>query len=130
MAFGCIWKHASTARYSKLFQDFDPDVFVQHKAVILVAATYGEGDPTDNAAEFYKWIHDDSHEPECLKGMHYTVMGLGNRQEVTQNHAGLCLECMLCMLYHFFKLTPHEFPEKLQGFYKLQLQHAATAGSM
>jgi hypothetical protein len=34
------------------------------------------------------------------------------------------------MLYHFFKLTPHEFPEKLQGFYKLQLQHAATAGSM
>ena len=102
----------------------------QHKAVILVAATYGEGDPTDNAAEFYKWIHDDSHEPECLKGMHYTVMGLGNRQEVTQNHAGLCLECMLCMLYHFLKLTPHEFPEKLQGFYKLQLQHAATAGSM
>ena len=78
-SMACIWKHNSTARYSKL-QDFDPGVFVQHKAVILVAATYGEGDPTDNAAEFYKWIHDDSHEPECLKGMHYTVMGLGNRQ--------------------------------------------------
>lgn len=76
-------------------EDFDPDVFVQHKAVILVAATYGEGDPTDNAAEFYKWIHDDSHEPECLKGMHYTVMGLGNRQYVNFNSVGKAMDKQL-----------------------------------
>ena len=41
-------------------------------------ATYGEGDPTDNAAEFYKWLHEQ--EGECLKGMNFAVMGCGNRQ--------------------------------------------------
>ena len=64
------------------FEDFDPDIFVQHKAVIMVVATYGEGDPTDNAVEFYKWIHEDDREQDCLKGMNFTVMGLGNRPDV------------------------------------------------
>lgn len=45
----------------------------------MVMATYGEGDPTDNAVEFYKWIHEDGREEGCLKGMSFAVMGLGNR---------------------------------------------------
>lgn len=59
-------------------EDFEPDSFAQHKAVVMVLATYGEGDPTDNAAEFYKWLHEQ--EADYLKGMNFTVMGCGNRR--------------------------------------------------
>mmetsp|Transcript_94287 Transcript_94287/g.170319 ORF Transcript_94287/g.170319 Transcript_94287/m.170319 type:complete len:690 (+) Transcript_94287:56-2125(+) len=66
-------------------EDFDADVFVQHKTVVIVVATYGEGDPPDNATEFYKWIQDLSLASDLLKGVTYTVMGLGNRQYVHFN---------------------------------------------
>eukprot|EP00931_Biecheleriopsis_adriatica_P091682 TRINITY_DN65568_c0_g1_i1.p1 TRINITY_DN65568_c0_g1~~TRINITY_DN65568_c0_g1_i1.p1 ORF type:complete len:683 (+),score=176.56 TRINITY_DN65568_c0_g1_i1:89-2137(+) len=66
-------------------EDFEPDVFQQHKAVVLVVATYGEGDPPDNAVEFYKWLQDESLSGDLLKGMSFTVMGLGNRQYVHFN---------------------------------------------
>ncbi|CAK9031031.1 NADPH--cytochrome P450 reductase 3 (CPR) (P450R) [Durusdinium trenchii] len=69
-------------------EDFDPDTFLEHKAVVMVMATYGEGDPTDNAVEFYKWIHEDGREEGCLKGMSFAVMGLGNRQYVNFNMVG------------------------------------------
>lgn len=49
-------------------------------------ATYGEGEPTDNAASFAKWMkeeaealeRDSSHAP--VAGLRYTVFGLGNKQ--------------------------------------------------
>jgi hypothetical protein len=34
-------------------------------------ATYGEGDPTDNAQEFYEWLRVDERE---LNDLHYAVM--------------------------------------------------------
>lgn len=61
-------------------EDFREDVFVQHKVVILVVATYGEGDPTDNAVGFYAWLTNKDLSADLLKGMKFTVMGLGNRQ--------------------------------------------------
>mmetsp|Transcript_26102 Transcript_26102/g.81083 ORF Transcript_26102/g.81083 Transcript_26102/m.81083 type:complete len:692 (-) Transcript_26102:25-2100(-) len=69
-------------------EDFTPEEFVKHKVVILVVATYGEGDPTDNATEFFKWIADDDLGTDTLQGMQYTVMGLGNRQYVNFNSCG------------------------------------------
>lgn len=33
-------------------------------------ATYGEGDPTDNAQEFYDWLKDTT---DSLEGLCYTV---------------------------------------------------------
>ena len=33
-------------------------------------ATYGEGDPTDNAQEFYDWLKDTT---DSLEGLRYTV---------------------------------------------------------
>jgi len=66
-------------------EDFEVEVFEQHKNVILVVATYGEGDPPDNAMEFFKWLQDDALEPDVLKGCNYSVMGLGNRQYVHFN---------------------------------------------
>jgi NADPH-ferrihemoprotein reductase len=47
--------------------------------VIFVLATYGEGEPTDNAKEFYEWIMEDDREPGCFSKVKFTIFGLGNK---------------------------------------------------
>ena len=42
---------------------------------IFVMATYGEGDPTDNAVPFYEWLHEE----QDLSGLNYAVFALGNK---------------------------------------------------
>lgn len=37
-------------------QDFEAEKFLKQKFKILVLATYGEGEPTDNAREFFSWV--------------------------------------------------------------------------
>ncbi|KAG7287862.1 hypothetical protein NEMBOFW57_007379 [Staphylotrichum longicolle] len=64
--------------------DYDNlDAIPSDKVVMFVLATYGEGEPTDNAVDFYEFITGDSpsfssgNEP-ALGNLNYVAFGLGN----------------------------------------------------
>ena len=42
---------------------------IEDSLAIFCVATYGEGDPTDNAVELHDWLKDD----HDLHGLNYTV---------------------------------------------------------
>ena len=67
--------------------DFDNlDIFPQDKIAFFVLATYGEGEPTDNAVEFNEFITGDepafsegaSADEQPLGKLRYVTFGLGN----------------------------------------------------
>lgn len=62
------------------------DTFPSDKVAMFVLATYGEGEPTDNAVEFYEFITGDdpsfsgggSADEKPLSNLKYVAFGLGN----------------------------------------------------
>ncbi|KAJ4301612.1 hypothetical protein N0V90_003705 [Kalmusia sp. IMI 367209] len=62
------------------------DKFPEDKLAVFVLATYGEGEPTDNAVEFYEFLGADdvsfsegaSAEEKPLSNLKYVAFGLGN----------------------------------------------------
>lgn len=67
--------------------DFDNlDSFPDDKLAVFVLATYGEGEPTDNAVEFYEFIGSEdvsfaeggSIDDKPLSKLNYVAFGLGN----------------------------------------------------
>lgn len=44
---------------------------IKNSLAIFCMATYGEGDPTDNAQDFYDWLQEN--DDEDLSGLNYTV---------------------------------------------------------
>lgn len=58
---------------------------IEKALAIFVLATYGEGDPTDNAQELYDFIQQG----QCdLNGLNYAVFGLGNKTYEHYNEIG------------------------------------------
>ena len=49
---------------------------IPNSLAVFCLATYGEGDPTDNAMEFYEWLQNGDAD---FAGLNYAVFGLGNK---------------------------------------------------
>ncbi|XP_069672072.1 NADPH--cytochrome P450 reductase [Periplaneta americana] len=49
---------------------------INNSLAVFCLATYGEGDPTDNAMEFYEWLQNSDTD---FSGLNYSVFGLGNK---------------------------------------------------
>jgi sulfite reductase (NADPH) flavoprotein alpha-component len=62
-----------------------PHVLTQANCVLIVASTYGNGEPPDDAAPFWKAIvHGNGHD---LRGVKFSVLALGN---TTYDHFCKC----------------------------------------
>ncbi|XP_043909715.1 NADPH--cytochrome P450 reductase [Protopterus annectens] len=49
---------------------------IENSIAVFCMATYGEGDPTDNAQDFYDWLQESDAD---LSGIQFAVFGLGNK---------------------------------------------------
>ena len=56
---------------------------------VFCLATYGEGDPTDNAQEFFDWLQEGGTDLSCLK---YAVFALGNKTYENFNAMGIYVD--------------------------------------
>lgn len=62
---------------------------------IFVMATYGEGEPTDNARHFFEWLKESSFAEEAFKRLRFTVFGLGDRSYENYNAVARYLDSRL-----------------------------------
>eukprot|EP01041_Mallomonas_annulata_P011345 gene11346-23738_t len=81
-------------------EDFDPEVLLNAHLALFLVATYGEGEATDNAEKFGKWVENKSNSlvPDYLNNVSYAVFGLGNKQYEHFNQMGKTTDANLAKL--------------------------------
>ncbi|XP_011700669.1 PREDICTED: NADPH--cytochrome P450 reductase isoform X2 [Wasmannia auropunctata] len=62
---------------------------IPNSLAVFCLATYGEGDPTDNAMEFIDWLKTGDGD---LTGLNYAVFGLGNKTYEHYNEIGIYVD--------------------------------------
>lgn len=60
-------------------EKFTAEQFCSHKLILVCVATHYEGDPTDNAKHFYKWIKEEVKKgSKIMEGIRFAIFGLGD----------------------------------------------------
>ncbi|KAJ8681590.1 hypothetical protein QAD02_017382 [Eretmocerus hayati] len=62
---------------------------IPNSLAVFCLATYGEGDPTDNAMEFVDWLKNGEAD---LSGLNYAVFGLGNKTYEHYNEVAIYVD--------------------------------------
>lgn len=81
-------------------EEFDPVAFAKPAVCVFLMATYGEGEPTDNAAKFHRYLRDEDGllSQDALADLQFAVFGLGNRQYEHFNRMGKSTDALLAGL--------------------------------
>ena len=81
-------------------EDFSPEELAETPRAVFLMATYGEGEPTDNATRFLSWLKnaDGAVSGDFLNKTNYFVFGLGNTQYDHYNKMGIDADAMLATL--------------------------------
>jgi len=80
-------------------EEYEPETLCDEAApVIFLMATHGEGEPTDNAVEFYKWSNDDDRQGAELTSLRFACFALGNTQYEHYCYMGRWAQKRLCEL--------------------------------
>lgn len=88
-------KHGFAGRAVDL-DGVSPDDLAAGGRAVVLAATYGEGDPTDNAADFVQALQEAATMgQQPLNGVPFAVFGLGNTQYEHFNAAGRAINAGL-----------------------------------
>ncbi|CAN0516986.1 unnamed protein product, partial [Scytosiphon promiscuus] len=71
-------------------EEFSPENVLERGKAIFLMATYGDGEPTDNAADFTTWLKNETGElpSDYLGSVQCAVFGLGNKQYEHYNFMG------------------------------------------
>ncbi|KAI9310660.1 hypothetical protein BX666DRAFT_1882377 [Dichotomocladium elegans] len=99
--YGVSAMTADIEMYDLTFLDTVPEDFL----VFFVMATYGEGEPTDNAVDFWELLEEEepefseqSAENKPLTNLRYVVFGLGNKTYEHYNAVGRKVDARLTSL--------------------------------
>lgn len=75
-----LTKEAKAKRIQAKLYDLEtvtPDDLKGDQILVLIMATYGEGEPTDNAVDFYEWLMERADRSD-VENLRFAVFGLGN----------------------------------------------------
>ncbi|CRG96779.1 flavodoxin-like protein [Plasmodium gallinaceum] len=104
---------------------------------VFIVSTYGDGEPTDNAIEFFKWLKSLNNDNTYFRNTKYSIMGLGSRQYSHFNKVAKKLDNYLLKfkaekisetifgddddnLYHDFEIWKKKFFKELPRILNIQ----------
>ncbi|MEM9140833.1 MAG: flavodoxin domain-containing protein, partial [Pseudomonadota bacterium] len=93
-------KFAATQGFDATIAELDstnPAALTEVKHLLIIAATFGEGEPTDNAQTFYKALMAQD-APPLPQSLNYSVCGMGDSSYTHFNKIGRDLDARLAEL--------------------------------